>query len=109
MFLETLIPQLPTSTAETIIYVVAILGIIMLGYGIFLETEKRQDVVFMLASACLLVYAIFINNLIFTMAMAVLFLASLTEFIEIITGIHKHPNKYDLKKLIREGRKILKK
>lgn len=109
MFLENLLPQLPTSTTEIIIYVVAVLGIILLGYGIFLETEKRQDLIFMLGSGCLLIYAIFISNLIFTIVMAVLFLASLTEFIEILLGIHKDHCKYDLKKFIREGRKILKK
>lgn len=109
MFLQNLLPQLPTTTTEIIIYVVAFLGIILLGYGIFLETEKRQDIIFMLGSAGLLVYAIFISNLIFTIAMAVLFLASLTEFIEILLGIHKDSCKYDLKKLIREGRRVLKK
>ena len=108
MFLQNLLPQLPTSTTEIIIYVVAFLGIILLGYGIFLESERRQDLIFLIASASLLVYAIFISNLIFTIAMAVLFLASLTEFIEILFGIHKDHNKYDLKRLIREGRKILK-
>ena len=107
MFLDNLLKTLPQSTTELIIYVVAILGIILLAYGIFLETEKRQDIVFMLSSGSLLVYAIFIGNLIFTIAMAVMFLAALTEFIEILFGIHK-PNKYHLKQLIREGKKILK-
>ena len=109
MFLENLLPQLPNTTTEIIIYVVATLGIILLGYAIFLETEKRQDIIFMLGSASLLIYAVFISNLIFTIAMAVIFLASLTEFIEILLGIHKDHCKYDLKKLIREGKRILKK
>jgi hypothetical protein len=109
MFLENLLPQLPNTSTEIIIYVTALLGIILLAYGIFLETEKRQDIVFMIGSASLLIYAIFIGNLIFTIAMAVLFLASLTEFIEILIGIHKDNCKYDLKKLIREGKQILKK
>jgi len=109
MFLQNLLPQLPTSIMEIIIYVVAILGIVLLGYGIFLESERRQDIVFLLGSASLLIYAIFISNLIFTIAMSVLFLASLTEFIEILLGIHKDHCKYDLKKIIREGRRVLKK
>ena len=109
MFLENLLPQLPGTTTEILIYVVAILGIILLGYAIFLETEKRQDLIFMLGSAGLLVYAIYISNLIFTIAMAVIFLASFTEFVEILLGIHKDHCKYDLKKLIREGKKVLKK
>ncbi|HBU07311.1 MAG TPA: hypothetical protein DEB09_04480 [Candidatus Magasanikbacteria bacterium] len=90
------------------IYVVAFLGIILIGYGVFLETEKRQDLVFLIGAGSLLVYAIFIGNLIFTIAMAVFFLASLTEFLEILLGIHKH-NDHCLKQIIREGRQILKK
>ncbi|MFZ2189456.1 MAG: hypothetical protein WA057_02235 [Candidatus Magasanikiibacteriota bacterium] len=109
MFLQNLIPQLPQTMSETIIYVVAFLGIILLGYGIFLESERRQDVIFMLGSGSLFIYALSINNLIFTIAMAVLFLATLTEFVEIMIGIHVDHNKYDLKQIIRDGRKIFKK
>ena len=100
MFVTNTLPEIPTNTSEIFIYVVAGLGIILLTYGIFLETEKRQDLVFLIGSACLLVYAIFIDNLIFMIAMTGIFLASLVEFVEILLGIHKE-NKYDLKKLIR--------
>lgn len=74
---------------QTIIYVVAGLGAILMIYGVFLETERRQDAVFLIGAGCLLVYALSIGNLIFTIAMAGFFLAALTEFIEILLGIHK--------------------
>ena len=77
------------------------LGIILLVYAVFLETEKRQDIIFMLSGICLFIYALFINNLIFMLATAGLTLASLTEFIEILLGIHKD-TKYSLKQLIRK-------
>ena len=101
MLLTNTIPQIPTDTSEILIYVIAGLGIILLTYGIFLETEKRQDLVFLIGSACLLIYAIYIDNLIFMIAMSGIFLASLVEFAEILFGVHKG-NKYELKKLIRK-------
>ena len=75
---------------DTVIYVVAILGVLLLTYGVFLEAERRQDAVFMVASACLLVYSLWIGNKIFSLAMAGLFIGSLIELVEILTGKHKH-------------------
>lgn len=92
MFLESIIPQLPSTMLQTITYVVAGLGAILLIYGVFLETERRQDAVFLIGAGCLLVYALSIENLIFTIAMAGFFLAALVEFIEILLGIHKCKN-----------------
>ncbi len=106
--LENFLPQLPSSTSETLIYIVAILGAILLVYAVFLETERRQDIIIMLGAFSLMIYAIFIGNLLFTIAMAGLALAGLTEFIEILLGIHKE-DKYHLKQLIREGKRIIKK
>lgn len=105
MFLESIIPQLPTTMLQTIIYVVAGLGAILLIYGVFLEIERRQDAVFLIGAGCLLVYALSVGNLIFTIAMAGFFLAALVEFIEILLGIHKCKNceakqDCDLRKII---------
>lgn len=75
---------------ETLVYVVAAVGIILITYGVFLETERRQDLVILVGAVCLLVYALFIHNLIFTLAMIGLGGASLIEFIEIYIGLHKH-------------------
>jgi hypothetical protein len=97
MLLQSLIPNLPTSLTELFVYVVAYLGAILLVYGLFLEIERRQDLVFALGSAGLFVYALYINNLIFMIAMGGLFLASVIEFTEIIFGLHKH-NPEDLKR-----------
>ncbi len=82
------IPNLPL--VDTIIYVVAGIGVILLTYGVFLEAERRQDLVFIIGSACLLVYALWIGNTIFSLAMAGLMIGSLIELIEILIGIHKH-------------------
>ena len=101
MLLQNLLPNLTTDINVIIIHIIAGIGIVLLVYAIFLETEKRQDIVFMLAGICLFIYSIFIGNLIFMIATGGLVIASLIEFIEILLGIHKD-TKYDLKKLIRK-------
>jgi len=90
MLLESLIPHLPTSTAEIWIFVGAGLSIILLVYSIFVEKEFRQDLIRLVGTGGLLVYAVYIDNLIFIIAMGAMAVASLIEFIEIITGLHKH-------------------
>jgi len=90
MFLQSIIPQLPTNTVETIIYVVAAIGTILITYGVFLEIERRQDLMFFVGSACLFVYALYIGNIIFMIATVGFGTASLIEFIEIFIGLHKH-------------------
>lgn len=86
----------------TIVKVIAILGTILVAYAIFLETEKKQDIIFMIGFLCLFFYAFFIQNIIFMTAMGVFTTVSLIEFIEIMIGIHKQEKKYNLKKIIRE-------
>lgn len=90
MLLENLIPILPTTLSGILIYLVAILGAIMVTYAIFLEIERRQDLVFAVGSYCLFIYAIYINSAIFAIAMLGLFSASVVEFVEIYVGLHKH-------------------
>lgn len=82
---------------ETLVYLVALIGAVLITYGVWLETEKRQDLVMFLGAGCLIVYALFIGNVIFALAMAGLGLASLVEFIEIYLGLHKH-SREDLKR-----------
>ncbi len=98
MFLESWIPTLSTSLTETIVYVVALLGALLLAYGVFLETERRQDLVFFLGASCLLIYALYISNIIFVIAMGTFALNALIEFIEIVVGLHKH-NPEELKRI----------
>jgi len=102
MFLESWFPYLPVSSlSETLIYVTGGVGAILLIYAIFLDVEKRQDLVMLIGASCLLVYALFLRNLIFSVAMAGVALASIFEFVEIYTGLHKHdPAKWrELKKI----------
>lgn len=106
MFLQTLFPNLPFSIIETAVYIVAALGIVLLTYAIFLETERRQDLVFFVGAACLLVYALTIGNRIFIIAMGAIMLASAVEFIEIMLGLHKEGDKLTLKKIKKLGKKL---
>ena len=91
--LPSILPNLPWQALEIIITVVAGLGAILLTYGIFLKTEKRQDVVLLIGGFCLIVYALYIGNLLFTIAMGGLMLATLVEVIEIAMGLHKDMGK----------------
>ncbi len=106
MFLQTMFPNLPFTLTETIVYIVAALGIILLTYAIFLETERRQDLVLFIGAACLFVYALTIPNRIFMIAMAGIMLASAVEFIEILIGLHKEGGKHTLKKIKKLGKKL---
>lgn len=85
--LANFLPNLPWATLEIIINIVAGLGAILITYGIFLEAEKRQDAVFVIGSGCLLVYALWIGNAIFSIAMTGFFIASAVELVEIM--LHK--------------------
>jgi Ca2+/Na+ antiporter len=75
---------------EVIINVVAGIGAVLLAYGVFLEKETRQDLVFLIGSGCLFVYALWLGNRIFMFAFGAFFLATLVEFVEIMIGYHRH-------------------
>jgi hypothetical protein len=85
-----LFSALPLPLLDIVINVVAGLGAILLTYGVFLEAERRQDAVFIIASGCLLVYALWVGNKIFSLAMIGLFVGSWIELIEILLGKHHH-------------------
>ncbi len=92
-FLFNLFPGLPWDHTVIVINMVAMAGATLHIYGVFLETEKRRDLVFILGGVCLFIYALWINNKIFMLAMAGFTAGSLIEFIEIMTGHHKHSQK----------------
>lgn len=85
-----LFPSLPLPLLDIVMYVVAVSGALLLTYGVFLEAERRQDAVFIIASGCLLVYALWIDSTIFALAMTGLFIGSWIELIEILRGKHHH-------------------
>ena len=90
-FLLSHLPDFSTwSMTQIIIAVVAGLGAILLVYGVFLESERRQDLVFIIGAGCLFVYATYIQNKLFAIVMFCFALASLFEFIEILLGKHHH-------------------
>lgn len=88
--LFTLLPGLPWTPIEIIMNVVAGLGAIMVTYGVFLEAERRQDAVFTIGSFCLFIYALWVGNTIFSIAMGGFALGSFIELIEIMMGRHLH-------------------
>jgi hypothetical protein len=84
------LPTLPWPLIDIIMNVVAGLGAILITYAIFLEAERRQDAVFAIGAGCLLVYALWIGNKIFSIAMAGLMIGAFIELIEIMLGRHVH-------------------
>ena len=84
------LPNLPWPIFDVMMNVVAAMGAILITYGVFLEAERRQDAVFTLGAGCLLVYALWLGNTIFVIAMAGFMLASFIELIEIMLGRHVH-------------------
>lgn len=75
---------------ESIIYIVAGLGVVLMVYGVFLEREKRQDAVFAIGAGALFVYALYTGDKIFMVATGAFCAAALFEFIELIIGHHRH-------------------
>jgi hypothetical protein len=90
MFLESLIPIIPSGPVQISIFAVSILGMILLIYSQFLESLKRKDLVRMIGAMCLFIYAIWDNmNVIFMITFAGIAITSLIEFIEVYIGIHR--------------------
>ena len=90
MLLESWWPQLPASSTELLLLIVAALGAALVIYSQFVEAEHRRDLIRMLGAAALFVYALSIWNWIFIIVTAGIFIAALIEFVEIYMGIHKH-------------------
>ncbi|MBP9695057.1 MAG: hypothetical protein KBD73_01455 [Candidatus Magasanikbacteria bacterium] len=92
MWLDNIIPQLPTSSSELIIYIIAGLGAIMVVYSQFVEKENRRDEIRSIGALGILLYAYDVFNLVFMLVAGGIFLAALIELIEIKLGIHVHPD-----------------
>jgi hypothetical protein len=85
------------STSEWFLLGSGVFGAILLIYSQFVQLEHRRDIVRLLGAGGLFVYAYFLGNLIFMITAGGIGIAALIEFIEIMTGMHKHP---DLKKML---------
>ena len=83
-------PGLPWDNMVIVINMVAIAGATLHIYGVFLEKEKRRDMVFVIGGICLFIYSLWIRNKIFALAMGGFTISCLIEFIEISTGHHTH-------------------
>ena len=94
-------PTIPSSSTPTIVCTFLII------YGLFLESEKRQDILYIIGFFGLFIYALFISSPVFVFTCLGMFVAATVELIEIMMGIHQQ-EKYDLKKIIRENKKIKK-
>ena len=90
MPLENLFPNLPTSFVELAVYVVGFMGALALSYAVLLEQEKRQDALFVVASASLFVYGLVHHDKIIMFAMGLMFLVAGRELIGLMRGKHHH-------------------
>jgi len=90
MFLQSLLPQLPSNTTDLLIFITSIIGVILVIYSQFVEAENRRDLIRMIGALCLLVYSLSIFDLVFMALSLGIFFASLVEFIELFLGYHKH-------------------
>lgn len=88
--LASLFPDMPWTPIEIAVHVLAALGTILIIYGVFLECERRQDIVFGIGALSLLVYSIWLGNILFCVAMGGFALACFIELIEILLGRHVH-------------------
>lgn len=87
---SNLFPTLPWPIDITLFTIVGFMGALALIYAVLLEQEKRQDAVLVVASASLFVYAMSINNHIFTFLSAGVFLVAGRELVQILRGKHTH-------------------
>ena len=62
----------------------------LIAYAIFLEAERRQDAILTIGAGCLFIYALWIGNKIFTVAMGGMAIAAFLELLEIMLGRHEH-------------------
>lgn len=98
MPLENLFPNAPYSFLEIAVTVVGFMGALALAYAVLLEAEKRQDAVFVVASASLFVYGLVKSDYIVMFAMGLMFLVAGRELIQIMRGKHVHSTEQTQKK-----------
>jgi|SRR3989338_5328608 len=90
MPLANLFPNAPYSFIEIAAVVVGFMGALALGYAVLLEAEKRQDAVFVVASASLFVYGLLKGDYIIMFSMGLMFLVAGRELVQIMRGKHHH-------------------
>ena len=78
----------PTTTKSdplnsNIMVIFGIAGLLLISYAIWLKNEKRQDFLFILGGMALLIYSIFIKDLIFIVLQIVFIISSLVELIKL--------------------------
>ena len=59
---------------------IGVLGIILISIGVVTKRRKRQDVFYILGGACLEVYSIYINDLIFAVLQIIFILSAVYDF-----------------------------
>lgn len=89
-FILSLFPNTVWPVWDVFLTIIAAIGAILITYAVFLEMERRRDAVFMLGGLCLFVYALWIGNKVFAIAMGGLTIGSTIEFVEILLGRHIH-------------------
>lgn len=90
MFLESILPTLPSTPIETLVYLSLAVGIFVIFYATFVELEHRQDLIRIIGAAALLLYAVVHMNKALIWTGAAIFLGSAIQFTEILLGLHTH-------------------
>ena len=60
-----------------------IIGLLLISYGLWMKNEKRQDLIFILGGISLLVYSIYINDVIFIVLQIIFTISALIELIRL--------------------------
>ena len=93
MPLGFLFPSLPWPMLDVLVKITGFLGATLVIYAILLEEEKRQDAVFVVGSAALLVYSLVFGNAVFSFLSAGMLIVSGRELIQIFRKHHHHSKK----------------
>ncbi len=88
-YILSIIPDFSSWTLpQILIYVIGFVGTILLSYSVFLEEERRQDLVCGIGALAILPYCIWTNNFLFIITMLGIAITSFIKFVEIALGKH---------------------
>ncbi|MEW6294916.1 MAG: hypothetical protein AB1467_01305 [Candidatus Diapherotrites archaeon] len=59
------------------------LGIILIAVGILIKKRRKQDIFYVGGGVCLLIYSVYINDLIFVILQIIFTIAAIYDFVKI--------------------------
>lgn len=60
-----------------------IIGLLLISYSLWIKNEKRQDIVFIIGGLSLLVYSIFIEDIIFIVLQIIFIISAFVELMRL--------------------------